>query len=193
MKHTTAKGFTLSELLIAIAILGLIATFTIPKVLQSVGNSTNKAIGKETASVISQAYDGLKADSNGSVPNSITAASLVAKINYVQALTGTHAAETCVTPGADTVSCYQLHNGGVLAVDTGDTFGTDNVGTIMFKLDPDGSTGTNTAITFVLGHDGRLMTGQQRAGTGAAAPFTSYTSAGSVGEITADPSWFSWN
>jgi prepilin-type N-terminal cleavage/methylation domain-containing protein len=197
MKQTTsfAKGFTLSELLIAIAILGLIATFTIPKVLQSVGNSTNKAIGKETASVISQAYDGLKADGNGSVPNTVTAGTLMAKINYVQALaSGTMAGITCATPGADTTSCYQLHNGGILVVDTGDTFGTDNTGGLVFSLDPDGATGTNTAVSFVLGHDGRIMTGGVADnGAAEAAPFNTYDLTGGLTPITTDPSWFSWN
>lgn len=46
------KAFTLAELLIALAILGVIATFTIPKVLTANQNGTFKAIGKETAAML---------------------------------------------------------------------------------------------------------------------------------------------
>jgi type II secretory pathway pseudopilin PulG len=43
-------AFTLAELLIAVVILGLIAGFTIPKVLTSIGDSQYKAIIKESLS-----------------------------------------------------------------------------------------------------------------------------------------------
>jgi prepilin-type N-terminal cleavage/methylation domain-containing protein len=49
MKH---PGFTLAELLIALAILGVIATFTIPKVLHSQEDSKRRAIFKETIASI---------------------------------------------------------------------------------------------------------------------------------------------
>jgi prepilin-type N-terminal cleavage/methylation domain-containing protein len=51
------SGFTLAELLIALAILGVIATFTIPKVLQSQQNGQKIAIFKETIAAIQQAQD----------------------------------------------------------------------------------------------------------------------------------------
>jgi prepilin-type N-terminal cleavage/methylation domain-containing protein len=47
-------GFTLSELLVAVAILGLIATFTIPKVLQGIEAIQRKAIFKEDYAALSQ-------------------------------------------------------------------------------------------------------------------------------------------
>ena len=47
------KGFTLSELLIALAILGLIATFTIPKILQSTQTQSRDAVLKETVATLS--------------------------------------------------------------------------------------------------------------------------------------------
>lgn len=53
------QAFTLSELLIALAILGLIATFTIPKVLQNVESNQKKAVFKETFAALSEiVYEG---------------------------------------------------------------------------------------------------------------------------------------
>ena len=37
------KGFTLTELLIAVALIGVIAVFTVPKVLNAQGNKENIA------------------------------------------------------------------------------------------------------------------------------------------------------
>jgi prepilin-type N-terminal cleavage/methylation domain-containing protein len=50
--HPGRPAFTLAELLIALAILGVIATFTIPKVLQSQQDSKKTAIFKETIAAI---------------------------------------------------------------------------------------------------------------------------------------------
>ena len=55
-------AFTLAELLIALAILGVIATFTIPKILDSGSNSQWNAIGKEAAAMVSGAYQSYKLD-----------------------------------------------------------------------------------------------------------------------------------
>ena len=54
------RGFTLAELLIALAILGVIATFTIPKILDSGTDSKRNAIAKEIAATVSGAYQNYK-------------------------------------------------------------------------------------------------------------------------------------
>lgn len=50
-------GFTLAELLIALVLLGLIATFTIPKILGSSDSSQKQAVFKETLSAIQLAFN----------------------------------------------------------------------------------------------------------------------------------------
>ena len=54
LRHFT--GFTLAELLIALVILGIMATFTIPKVLQSQTNEKRIAISKETIALVYGAF-----------------------------------------------------------------------------------------------------------------------------------------
>src|SRR5690349_7432884 len=54
------SGFTLAELLISLAILGVIATFTIPKILQAQQNQQYNAVAKEAAGTITQAYQAYK-------------------------------------------------------------------------------------------------------------------------------------
>lgn len=54
------SAFTLAELLIALAILGVIATFTIPKILNSQANGQKTAVFKETIAAYNQAlYEGV--------------------------------------------------------------------------------------------------------------------------------------
>ncbi len=55
-KQRYASGFTLAELLIALALLGVIATFTIPKVLQANTDAKYNAEAKETIQMIANAY-----------------------------------------------------------------------------------------------------------------------------------------
>jgi prepilin-type N-terminal cleavage/methylation domain-containing protein len=52
----TRLGFTLSEILVTLAILGVIATFTIPKVLATQQDVKFKSISKEVIATVSQAY-----------------------------------------------------------------------------------------------------------------------------------------
>jgi len=60
MKTSSQKGFTLAELLIALALLGVIAAFTIPKVLQATGTQENAAKLKETVSSLESAWYNMK-------------------------------------------------------------------------------------------------------------------------------------
>ncbi len=55
LRKPQASGFTLAELLIALAILGIIAVFTIPKLLNAQADARNKALFKEDFALISGA------------------------------------------------------------------------------------------------------------------------------------------
>lgn len=57
MRKKPQKAFTLAELLIALGILGVIATFTIPKVLQSQTDARFKVSAKEAVGVVSTALN----------------------------------------------------------------------------------------------------------------------------------------
>ncbi len=58
--RTSKKGFTLAELLIALALLGVIAAFTIPKVIQASGNKEAVAKVREAVATMEQAWYGVK-------------------------------------------------------------------------------------------------------------------------------------
>lgn len=64
----------MAELLIALAILGIIVTFAIPKILSSQQDGSNNAIAKEAAAAISAAFKQHKL--NGLVSTSTNAADL---------------------------------------------------------------------------------------------------------------------
>ena len=72
-------GFTLAELLIALVILGVIATFTIPKVLSSQQSNQWKSQAKEVASMISGAYSVYQSENSASA--STTTADLSPSMN----------------------------------------------------------------------------------------------------------------
>ncbi len=191
MKLIRSKGFTLAELLIALAILGVIATFTIPKILSSSTSGQNTAIAKEAASMVSGAFSSYQL--NNSVAAGTTAGSLTDFMNYVKIDTATSYTKTEAADAAlqacSAVPCLVLHNGGILQYDPGQSFGTtvNNTGAVYFNLDPDGN-GARGRITFVQFINGRLTTGGN-------VPANSDGPAGStITKEAADPTYLTnWN
>src|SRR5688572_4288913 len=108
-----AKAFTLSELLIALAILGVIATFTIPKVLQAQQNNQFKAIGKETAGMMSDAFMQYKLQNT--VQSTMESKNLTPFLNYVVFDTASQIDREQTLAGSTTCDntspCIRLHNG----------------------------------------------------------------------------------
>lgn len=184
------KGFTLAELLIALAILGVIATFTIPKILTAQANGQNTAVAKEAASMINASY--ITYTLNNTLTTGTTAGALTQYMNYVAtdtatAYTATATGATALQTCTSTLVCLKLHNGAVLQYDTGSSFGgTGAANGIVVNLDPDGN-GTQGRISFIQFYGGRLTTVGQNAG----AP----TSAGAtLTNQTTDPSYLAnWN
>ncbi len=184
----SSQGFTLAELLIALAILGVIATFTIPKILTSSQNGQNTAIAKEAGSMISGAYSTYTL-TNGA-GTAVTAGALTQYMNYVAAATASDLGDA--TSGLNlaacsaTFACLKLHNGAVLQYDTAQTFGgSTTTHAIAFNLDPDG-TGPQGAITFWQYYNGRFTTG--------ANAVTPTSSGGTMTTTTTDPSYLAnWN
>lgn len=182
------QGFTLAELLIALAILGVIATFTIPKILSAQQSDTYKAIAKEDLSMISAALEQYKW--TGNLSGSTSLDDLTPYMNFVKLDTSgssvdddqLSATEDCL-PAAP---CLRMHNGSAIHWLSGDTFGGTNTTTAMwFHIDADGVASSNKAVGIFLYYNGRLADeGQIVAGT-----------ANSAQSFTADtakvPPWFS--
>jgi prepilin-type N-terminal cleavage/methylation domain-containing protein len=205
--NSQAKGFTLSELLVSLSVLGLIAAFAIPKVLTAVDSQATKAVGKEAISMITAAYDSLKADNNGIVGKSTSATALARKMNYVS----TTPAIPPTGNAAGTVAMV-LHNGGSISFTGADSFTPVTAGTepgmMTFNVDPNGTTTTTGvgAVTVCLGYDGRLFLANDAytAGTapGTTSPFlANYDNAGANDGVAilppsvvdgADTTWMKW-
>jgi len=156
MLLSAKKGFTLAELLIALAILGVIATFTIPKILTSTGTAQYRAVAKEAASIISGAQQDFSINNAQVVATRFT--DMLANVNYVSLdvastalVTGLQDACAAATP------CLVLHNGAILQYSVGQAF-TATPNYITVKIDPDGTKTASATdiVTFNLFFNGQL-------------------------------------
>ncbi len=138
-------GFTLAELLIALMILGEIATFTIPKILSSQQNAQRKAIFKESISAISEALN--TGFMSGELdPPTNTSTYFLSKINAVKVCDTNSTTQGCWitasqgTPAAEgTEPGLILHNGAVII-----GFNNNSDPANGLVVDWNGTTGPNT-------------------------------------------------
>ena len=183
LKCKTA-GFTLAELLIALAILGVIATFTIPKVLQSQQSSQYNSAAKEFASMLSGAYQAYL--QNNTVTANTQPGNFTPYMNYVKVDSATTIdREPGAVPATLSCSgaqflCLRLHNGGMMLAQTddldGNFGGTAATNALWVLFDPDGKASTIQGVVFFLYVNGRISS------AGAA-----------TGNPAVDPPWFSWS
>lgn len=157
-------GFSITELLIAIGVLGLISAFAIPKLLRTQEESKLRAIGKETASTLKLAYAKYKL--NHGISDQTRAYDIVQELNYVKVKTtpmdkiyGSAGEISCtISP------CYLLENGASIWVNTGNRFGSTEAkhSYVYFVLDPDGKLNSsdwnspNKALQVNLYRNGRV-------------------------------------
>lgn len=88
-------GFTLSEVLISIVLLAVVAAFTLPKILQNIADAQEKSVFKDTFSTLSQTFY------NGVLSGELDDASLV---SYMQS--HINALRTCTDSMAE--GCYTV-------------------------------------------------------------------------------------
>jgi prepilin-type N-terminal cleavage/methylation domain-containing protein len=198
MQPQNLLGFTLVELLISLAILGEIAAFTIPKVLNAQQNGTYNAVAKETISTIEGAYQLMLLD--GQLTTNSNIGTLTPYLNYTT-LDTTSTIDHRYTLGTLTCNtsapCIRLHNGAVLMYWVSDIFsGSAITKGIPFYIDPDGRVTDNTtngpgkSLLVLLYYNGRITD------LGNASPNTTYKNGGTTKTHNPTPSevppWFSW-
>lgn len=170
-------GFTLAELLIAIVILGIIAAFTIPKILESTGNGKLENIAKETACLLRDAFSYYKKDFTPQWDMMSNSSYFFQFVNYVEEDTTTTQAsvpdppvgQTKLQSCSTTTPCILMHTGAIVQYDTGITFGASDPSPnnpnitdfIFFNIDPDGFRSEAGRISIVLFYNGRITTGEK--------------------------------
>lgn len=191
-----SAAFTLAELLIALAVLGVIATFTIPKVLQGQQSQQRTSIVKETAASIASSYQLFLA--NGGIVSAFTDSDLTPYLNYVAQDTVTtvnYPGGTSRTCSTGWPKCLKLHNGAMLFY-WPDAFCDTPPTAVHYEVDVDGTylASNPDVVSLVLYSTGKLTSSGNLP-----APTPSYTNStpGSACTINMvahpDPPWFNWN
>jgi prepilin-type N-terminal cleavage/methylation domain-containing protein len=155
------SGFSLAEVLICLALLGVLATFTVPSLLQKTNTdqaSKYNAIVKNVAIMVTTAYERYKA-ANGSAPATMTMLDLMPYMNYVGVQT---TGSVDGTPGnapytCSPYTCLKLHNGASIAFNSMGTLGGNTINNAMyFGFDPDGISGNLNGMELWLYYDGTI-------------------------------------
>lgn len=146
VKHP--QGFTLAELLIALAILGVIAVFTIPKVLNSQQDSQKRAVLKEAVASLYQICE--IGANEGSLDATTSGTQLgtyfLDHLNFIKTCPGDSLAQGCWNASQGNISFDDnqmggiMHNGAVI-VGFGDN---SNTGRESVTIDLNGIKGPNT-------------------------------------------------
>lgn len=150
IRRTGSAGFTLAELLISLLIIGVIATFTIPKIITAQQNSKRISIFKETIAnaqaIIQQNYT----NGNIQIGGTQNASYILNGMNAVQVCSSNAQTQGCWTQamngnlsGESGEPGLVLHNGATI-IGLQDTVMSAPHGYAGFGIDWNGASGTNT-------------------------------------------------
>jgi len=183
------SAFTLAELLIALMILGEIATFTIPKILTSQQTQQNNAKAKEIFSTVAAAYQVYTSNNgfSGSAPiTAITQYMNYLKVDSSSTLDGSQNDSASYSCGSRV--CLKMQNGATVAFGTVNSFGGTNTTNMQwFLVDPDGAYGADASSVWgILYYNGRVTT------WGTMAANSRDGGGGPYNPGNYDPAWFSW-
>jgi prepilin-type N-terminal cleavage/methylation domain-containing protein len=159
------QAFTLSELLVSLAVLGLIAAFAIPKILNAVTERTARTAAIEAGSTLGAALVSFYADKQLLATTSETSVDILTKVNYAREVTGVTltagpgqgVGSTC---DGTTIHCVAMHTGTIIATKVGDQLKSmtpGRRGTVVYLIDPDG-TGPNDPVQYIFSRDSKLYT-----------------------------------
>ena len=206
MRLRQVLGFTLAELLIALLILGVIATFTIPKVLQSQQSNEWNSAAKEAISMISGAYQAYQ--SGNTATGVTTMGDLTPYMNYVAIDTTSDidrnysvaGSAPCNGGGTEHI-CLRLHSGALMRLwKPACFFSNGSLNAMVFMYDPDGKLtstdafGDGKRLTFYLYFNGRISDiGNITPNTTTATSSACIATSTSQPDPTLVPPWFSWD
>lgn len=193
MKNVASPGFSIAEVLIGLAIMGIVAAFTVPAVFlkDPSSNTMNKKYSDKainTVFMLSSAYQQYQMTTS-SVPSSFGIGTITPYMNYVSAYTGSLDDITGFSSLSCTgnYTCFKLHNGGSLWYLNTETFGgTATTNAVRFTFDPETLVSGPKAEQFLLYYDGRVET-WSTARTGSTSSLSSFPSTSAY-----EASWFSW-
>lgn len=194
-RHRGQVGFSLVEILITVVIMGVIAAFSVSKLLVPQNQSEYNMSANSAAYMVLRAYETLRA--NGSLSSTTGVKDMTPYMNYVAVDTTSSIDHKPAFAGSvpcnSTYGCLRLHNGGILLYGTANTFGgTASTNAVWFHFDPDGRytnspDGSSKSIQFFLYYNGALRTNVNTRANTVSGGVTYNPVAGG------DPSWFSWH
>ena len=197
-QNPAKPAFSLTEVLIALALMGVLAAMTIPKVLVSQQKSTYNPKVKEAVFMVQSAYTDYQMENT---PGSTTTfGNLTPYINYVKVNStatiddagsvsgcgGTVPSVSCATAGK---TCIVLPNGTILYYTTATQFNnTASTNALSFIVDPDGKySNDGSAWIFLYFNSNTKSVGHISANTSNSSPSSPFNP-----NTVADPDWFEW-